>query len=75
MSEQISVADVVVMANSKLINDIISRAEKNMTPSQVREVKKLIASVIFGKRYDRTTDDDIAALESEGKNEGPDESF
>lgn len=66
MAKQVNIEDVVIIANSKLIHDIISRAENNMAPSQVREVKKLIASVIFGKRYDRTTDEDIAALESEG---------
>ena len=57
------------MANEKLISDLISRAEKNWTRSQTKDLKRLICSVILSKRYDRVTETDMKIFDEEEKNE------
>jgi len=62
--EKISADELIIMANEKLISDLLTKAEKNWCQSQNQELKRLICSVIFKKRYDRVNEEDLKQLET-----------
>jgi len=45
-----------------LIKAIIKKAEKNLTPWEVRDVERLLASVKYKKRYADITEEEIENL-------------
>ena len=48
--------------NEIFIKSIIRKAEKNLTPWEVKDVKRLIASVKYKKHYAAVTEEEIENL-------------
>ncbi len=49
-------------SNAKLIEDIVSAANENMTQTEVNDVKRLILSVVYRKPYDQVTPEEISGM-------------
>ncbi len=52
--------DTVILA--RFVDDLTERATKNLAPATVKDLKKLITATILGKRYDRTTEEEIREI-------------
>jgi hypothetical protein len=45
--------------NDELVKRIIERAEKNMVPSEVKDVQRILASIKLQKRYSDVTEEEL----------------
>lgn len=49
-------------ADGEIVKRIIERAEKNMVPSEVKDIKRILASIKLGKRYSDVTEEELKDL-------------